>query len=232
MYLHHTGEIWRQFPQLVPGIIVIESIDSNLNSEPKLSSWFQLAIDRLDQSSESQLPEIAAWRQAYSKMGLKPSKYRSAAEALLRRFRREKNIPRLHPIVDLCNAVSIAFALPVAVFNLDNIDQCIKICHADGTERYLSFSGGIETPPQGEIIFKDASNNAHARRWTFRQSKLSAVQSSTTQALIISEGMHSTASKDVQKLIENLSQELSSLGVFIRGQTFLSARSPRFEFDI
>jgi DNA/RNA-binding domain of Phe-tRNA-synthetase-like protein len=165
-------------------------------------------------------------------MGLKPSKYRSAAEALLRRFRREKNIPRLHPIVDLCNAVSIAFALPVAVFDLDNIDQYIKICHADGTERYLSFSGGIETPPQGEIIFKDASNNAHARRWTFRQSKLSAVQSSTTQALIISEGMHSTASKDVQKLIENLSQELSSLGVFIRGQTFLSARSPRFEFDI
>ncbi len=232
MYLYHTGEIWRQFPQLVPGIIVIEGIDSNLNSEPKLSSWFQLAIDRLKQSTESQLPEIAAWRQAYSKMGLKPSKYRSAAEALLRRFRREKNIPRLHPIVDLCNAVSIAFALPVAVFDLDNIDQYIKICHADGTERYLSFSDGIETPPQGEIIFKDASNNAHARRWTFRQSKLSAVQSSTIRALVISEGMHSTALKDVQNLIENLSQELSSLGVFTRGKTFLSARSPRFEFDI
>jgi DNA/RNA-binding domain of Phe-tRNA-synthetase-like protein len=83
MYLYHTGDIWRQFPQLVPGIVEIEGINSNLNSESKLSSWFQLAIDRLEQSSESQLPEIAAWRQAYSKMGLKPSKYRSAAEALL-----------------------------------------------------------------------------------------------------------------------------------------------------
>ena len=72
-------------------------------------------------------------------MGLKPSKYRSAAEALLRRFRRQKNVPRLHPIVDLCNAVSIAFALPVAVFDLDNIDQYIEICHADGKERYLSY---------------------------------------------------------------------------------------------
>ena len=61
MYLYHTEEIWQQFPQLVPGIIVIESIDSNLNSEPKLSSWFHLAIDRLEQDSESRLPEIAAW---------------------------------------------------------------------------------------------------------------------------------------------------------------------------
>ena len=73
MHLYYTEEIWKQFPQLVPGIIVIEKVNPNVDPESKLSSWFQLAIDRLEQGPESQWPEIAAWRQAYSKMGLKPS---------------------------------------------------------------------------------------------------------------------------------------------------------------
>lgn len=56
------------------------------------------------------MPEIAAWRQAYSQMGLKPTKYRSAGEALLRRFKREDDLPRLHPLVDLCNALAQAIS--------------------------------------------------------------------------------------------------------------------------
>ncbi len=60
-------------------------------------------------------------------MGLKPTKYRSAAEALLRRFRREGELPRLHSVIDLCNAMSLAFALPVAVFDLAQVDQFLEV---------------------------------------------------------------------------------------------------------
>ena len=54
-------------------------------------------------------------------MGLKPTQYRCAAESLLRRFRKEGSLPRLHPLVDLCNAVSLAFAVPVAVLDAGRI---------------------------------------------------------------------------------------------------------------
>jgi DNA/RNA-binding domain of Phe-tRNA-synthetase-like protein len=37
-------------------------------------------------------------------MGLKPTQYRCAPEALLRRLRKEGTLPPLHPLVDLCNA--------------------------------------------------------------------------------------------------------------------------------
>ena len=50
-------------------------------------------------------------------MGLKPTQYRCASESLLRRFRKEGSLPRLHPLVDLCNAVSMAYAIPVAVLD-------------------------------------------------------------------------------------------------------------------
>ena len=68
-------------------------------------------------AAESELPEIQAWRRAFAAMGLKPTQYRCASESLLRRFRKEGSLPRLHPLVDLCNAVSLAFAIPVAVLD-------------------------------------------------------------------------------------------------------------------
>ncbi|WP_264830499.1 phenylalanine--tRNA ligase beta subunit-related protein, partial [Klebsiella michiganensis] len=68
--------------------------------------------------SEGELPEIQAWRRAFSKMGLKPTQYRCASEQLLRRFRQDRALPEIHPLIDLCNAISMAFAIPIAVFDV------------------------------------------------------------------------------------------------------------------
>jgi DNA/RNA-binding domain of Phe-tRNA-synthetase-like protein len=68
------------------------------------------AAARLDAQPESEFAEIQAWRRAFSQMGLRPTQYRCAAEALLRRFRKERHLPQLHPLVDLCNAASAAYA--------------------------------------------------------------------------------------------------------------------------
>ena len=231
MYFYHSTEIWEQFPQLVPGLIVADGVKPRVDEQANLEPWFARARESLGSGHESKISEISAWRQAYSQMGLKPSKYRSAAEALLRRFKRENELPRLHPLVDLCNAVSVAFTLPVAVFDLDRIDEYLEVCHAKGEEEYLSFSGETESPPPGEVVFRDAADHVHARRWTFRQSKLSTVGPETTRVLIVSEGLHGTASEDVAELIEVLFREIVALRASPRCKTILSAENPRFDFD-
>lgn len=230
MHFCHLPEIWRDFPALVPGVMVLDRIRPDVEQGLDLGVWFERARKRLNQLSESQMPEISAWRQAYSKMGLKPSQYRSAAEALLRRFRKEDNLPALHPVVDVCNAISVAFALPVAILDISRIDSFVEVCRAKGNEIYLSFSGETENPYPGEVIFRDASNHAHARRWTFRQSRLSTVGPETEQALVVSEGLHETASKDIPALLESLSRELTALGASVRCAAVLNAEAPRLEF--
>ncbi len=155
------------------------------------------------------MPEIAAWRRGYSQMGLKPTKYRSAAEALLRRFKREGELPRVHPLIDLCNAMSLAFALPVAVFDLAQVDQFLEVRHARGTETYLAWSGETQSVPEGEVIFADAADHAHARRWTFRQSRKSTVSAETRRALVVAEGLHDSADEDIRELLDALDQELT-----------------------
>jgi DNA/RNA-binding domain of Phe-tRNA-synthetase-like protein len=232
MYFSHAADLWQQFPQLVPGVLVAEGIRQGVDVTARLQPWYERARQRLNGQSESQLPEVIAWRRVYAQMGLKPTQYRSAAEALLRRFRREEDLPRLHPLIDLGNAISLAFALPVAIFDLDRVDEYLEVRHAAGTEQYESFSGELERPPRGEVIFVDAGRRVHARRWTFRQSGYSAVSPATRRVLIVSEGMHETAPADVPALIEAIAQELAELWAPPRQQVILTAMSPRLEFNL
>lgn len=232
MYFTHSTEIWQQFPQLVPGLLIVDHVQPHVEAEAQLQPWFEQARTRLSQGSESQMPEISAWRRAYAQMGFKPTKYRSAAEALLRRFKREDELPRLHPLVDLCNAVSLAFALPVAVFDLAHVTGYLEVRHAAGTEAYLAFNGEIEHPAPDEVIFADAAQQVHARRWTFRQSLRSTIKPETTQVLIVSEGLHESAPADVPALIDVLAQNITTLWSAPRHKAILTAQSPRLEFTL
>jgi DNA/RNA-binding domain of Phe-tRNA-synthetase-like protein len=230
MYFQHAPAIWQTFPRLVPGLLVVEQIDPHADVATRLEPFYQRARAQLAAGVESDLPAVAAWRRAYAQMGMKPTQYRSAAEALLRRFRKEDQLPQLHPLVDLCNAVSLAFALPVAVFDLDHVAAFLEVRHAHGDEQYLAFSGESEIPPAGEVIFADADGHAHARRWTFRQSRRSTVGPATRRALIVSEGLHPSANADIPALLAALAHEIAAVWQMPSEQAILMSTEPRLDF--
>ena len=229
MYFAHSPEIWLRFPQLVPGTLLAGRIGTHADAEPLLAPWYARARRRLEQGSESDLAEISAWRRAYAQMGLKPTQYRSAAEALLRRFRKEGDLPRLHPLVDLCNAVSLAFAVPVAVFDLDAVAAPLEVRHAKGDEEHWAFGGEVERPEPGEVVFVDANHHAHARRWTFRQSRRSTVTAKTGRALIVAEALHASAAADVPAIVDALSKGIGALWGPPLRTAILTSAAPRFD---
>ena len=209
MRFEHSDAIWRDFPLLSAGAVVIQGKIPDRDVTGQSRQFLNRADTRLQGSSESELPEIQAWRRAFGQMGLKPTQYRCASEALLRRYRKDKALPHIHPLVDLCNAVSMAYAIPIAVFDLDQVDGNLKVGYANGTEVYLAFSGETEHPTPGEVVFADAAGQAHARRWTNRQSALSAVRSDTARALIVAEALHDDAVADVAALLDELQDALT-----------------------
>jgi DNA/RNA-binding domain of Phe-tRNA-synthetase-like protein len=230
MHFQHSSEIWRDFPELVPGVLLAGGLAPDVPAGAGIARFTELARSRLAEAPESELPEIQAWRRAFARMGLKPTQYRCAAESLLRRFRKEGALPQLHPLVDLCNAVSLAFAIPVAVFDVSKITGDLEVRYAAGGENYLTFSGEVEHPGAHEVIFCDAAGQAHARRWSNRQSGLSAVRRPTTAALIVAEAMHGSAASDVRELGAALAGELDALGCGTPPVTVLSRTAPRFTF--
>ncbi|MBA2277463.1 MAG: hypothetical protein H0W06_06825 [Chloroflexia bacterium] len=230
MYFHHSPEIWRDFPELVPGVLVAQGITGDVAVGERVAEFSRIAEERLATASESEFPEIQAWRRAFSRMGLKPTGYRCASESLLRRFRKERALPPIHPLIDLCNATSLAFAIPVAVLDVSKIAGGINVHYASGDERYVAFSGDIEHPDPHEVIFADDAGQAHARRWTNRQSGASAVRETTSDVLIVAEALHDSASADIERLIAALAHELNATWSVTPKSAMLSQSSPRFEF--
>lgn len=231
MDFQHSAEIWRDFPELVPGVVFADGITHDVPAGDRAARFTAIARSRLDTATESELPEIRAWRQAFTRMGLKPTQYRCASEALLRRLRKDGALPPLHPLVDICNAASAAFAIPVAVFDVSKVTGRLEVRYAAGDEQYLAFSGQVEQPSPGEVIFADQAGQVHARRWTNRQSGLSAVQAPTTAVLIVAEAMHDTASSDLPELIAAIAEELHAVWSAAPAAAVLSQSAPRFAFQ-
>lgn len=133
MDFQHSGEIWRDFPELVAGVVFAEQITQDVSVREGVVKFTAIANARLAKSAESELPEIRAWRRAF----------------------------------------------------------------------------------------------VHARRWTNRQSALSAVQDSTAAALVVAEAMHDSASSDMPELIAAIVDELNAVLCTTPLTTMLSQRQKR-----
>jgi DNA/RNA-binding domain of Phe-tRNA-synthetase-like protein len=230
MYFEHAAGIWGDFPELVPGAMVATGITADAPVAHRTDRFTAIAKARLADSAEGELPEIQAWRRTFSRMGLKPTQYRCAAESLLRRFRKEGALPAVHPLVDLSNAVSLAFAIPVAVFDVSGVDGFLEVRYAAGDENYLTFAGEVEHPVVHEVIFADGAGQAHARRWSNRQSGRSAVRDSTSAALIVAEALHDSAAADVPALTAALAEEIGAVWSAAPAPVLLTPAAPRFTF--
>lgn len=229
VYFEHSNRIRAEHPGLVVGVLYAEGVAGPPRAALALPDLHATARERLATGAESGFPEIKAWRRAFGRMGLAPTRYRCAAESLLRRLRTEGALPSLHPLVDLGNAVSAAYAIPVGILDVDHVAGGIEVRHARGDERYLTFTGLEEHPDPEEVIFADEAGRAHARRWTNRQSGWSALRDGTSRVLVVVEALHDTAGRDVPRLLDTLAGELErGWGVSPR-PVMLTGAAPRVD---
>lgn len=170
----------------------------------------ELVATNLDGTPIAEIPSIAAWRRVFSRFGVKPTQYRVAAEALLRRLTKQGDIPSISTLVDIGNLVSIRYAMPVAVFDVASIADPLVVRFATGTETFTDLASTEPVHPEpGEVIFVDRAGEVSARRWCWRQGSRSATGPDTVEALIVVEGHHETAADDTSAALADLSSLLT-----------------------
>jgi DNA/RNA-binding domain of Phe-tRNA-synthetase-like protein len=129
-------------------------------------------------------------------------------------------------MVDLCNAASVAAAVPVAVFDRHAITTELVVRPAAGGEDYLTFSGEHENPDVDEVIYADTAGHAHARRWTNRQSARSATHPDTRAALIVVEALHEDGENTITTALNSITDALTNNGHPAPRQHVLSLQQP------
>lgn len=215
----YQPDILSRYPGLHAGAILARGLHNGATPQPLEQAYMdeqRRVIERIGQTPLSEIASLAAWRAAFRLFGVDPTQYRSAAEALLRRLTKKGDIPCINALVDLCNLVSIRYALPVAAFDLRALQLPVTVQFASGNERYTPLGeAALEHPLPGEVIFADETGLVIARRWCHRQSEESAAQNNTTLALITVEAHHENAGKDIEAALGDL---LSLMRQYVGGE--------------
>ncbi len=228
----YEGAIVEQYPMIRAGVVHAAGVTNPPSSTALLAEYRAeqaSVVERLGDKPLSDLGSIRAWRRAFARFGVKPTQYRSATEALLRRLTKHGDIPSINTLADIGNLISIRYALPVAVFDREGIAGATTVRLATGDEAFTDLgSSEIVHPEPSEVIFVDEENVVSARRWCWRQSRQSATGPTTTDALIVIEGLHDDASVDVDAAIVDLVELLGLYQPESRVETYsLSASTPR-----
>ena len=204
----YDDAIVEQFPSIVGGVIYGSGV-RNGPAPGSLADAFAVeqhaVLTRIGQTPLSELPSIAAWRRTFAAFGVEPTRYRSAAEALLRRLAKQGALPSLSLLVDLGNLVSIRYGLPVAMFDQGDVAGGTTVRFASGSERFTDLgTETVDNPVPGEVVFVDDAGLVSARRWCWRQSAQSATRDETREILVTVEGLHEAARGDVEAATADL----------------------------
>ena len=110
----------------------------------------------------------AAWDEAPRREG---ETYPCSAQALRKRVLKEGSLPAIDPVVDIYNAISIRYAVPVGGENLAAYRGEPRLAIARGDEPFDTLKSAepvVEYPEPGEVIWRD-DIGVTCRRWNWRQ---------------------------------------------------------------
>ena len=133
---------------------------------------------RLTTDSLKDITSIAATRRIYKLCGKDPSRYRPAAEALIRRILKGQDLYRIDVAVDLINLASMAYGYSIGGFDADQIvgnvlslgigqkDEPYEgigrgILNIEGLPVYRDEVGGIGTPTSDHERTKITLDTTH-----------------------------------------------------------------------
>ena len=132
----------------------------------------------LTTESLKEISGIAATRRVYRACGKDPSRYRPAAEALIRRMLKDKELYQIDTLVDLVNLASIAYGYSIGGFDADKFEGDTLtlgigkagepyegigrgMINIEGLPVYRDRKGGVGTPTSDNERTKMAIDTTH-----------------------------------------------------------------------
>jgi len=209
--LRVTDEIFARYPEAVLGVVTVHGIDNSGTGDALLAP-LRREEERiraaLAGTQISEHPHIAPWREAYRKFGARPKDHPSSIENLVRRVLKGQPVPRINPLVDLYNTISLRHLVPVGGEDLDRIEGDVLLTTATDREPPVHLLGEPEArpPKPGEVIYKDDLGTL-CRRWNWKEAERTKLTAATRHAFLVIEGLPPAG----HDLVERAAGELAAL---------------------
>jgi len=174
-------------------------------------------------------PDVARWREVYSKMGVKPSKYKSSLESLLRRVFKG-DMWSVSNVVDCYDCVSALNLLPMGAHDMDRLCGGLTLRFGSEGEKFYPLGAG------DSVIDVDNRNIVYADEekiccwlWNYRDTREASVSEKTSKAVFLIDSAFETEWRSVLQGVEALSKELSAIGCNLLEHGIIDSSNPSVE---
>lgn len=223
--------VFDALPALCVGVVTAEGFDNSAESVPAIDALLDEAVAdaerRLAGIHASDDPRVQPYRAAFHALGMSPSRYPSSNIALLRRIAKGKGLGRVNPVVDLGNAVSIKYALPLGAHALAP-GETLELRFSRPGDAFVALGEKDADPTlaPGELVYA-VGDLVQTRRWTWRQSENGKMGAATTRAVFPIDGFVGVNDDAVRAACDELAAHLrDDLGART-GVALASAAAPR-----
>ena len=183
-----AADVAAAFGQVHIVSLTVEGLD-NAVAWPEVEARLR-ALERADWSPGEDDQRIASWHGAYRRFGTNPRRQRPSVDALARRLARTGRLPRINPLVDSYNLVSVTHVVPAGAFDLDRVDGPIVVRFARLGDAFtpLGEPGTTEEPHPGEVVYAD-SGGVLTRHWNHRDADRTKVTATSRRVLVVLEAV-------------------------------------------
>lgn len=234
MYYQVSKEIFDKLPTACFGAVAVRGLD-NTRKLPELETMLQENIAVCEayfaDKKPKETPDILPYREAFRALDINPNKFLCSIEALLTRIAKGKGFPTINAAVDLGNAISIKYHLPIGAHDIDSLDNGLDVRMAEPGDTFVAFGETEEeTPEPGEAIYA-SGHEVRTRRWTWRQSERGKITQQTKSILFPIDGFSDVNEAEVKaataEFVELLHRYFGDVEI-VTG--FVDKDHPRFEF--
>lgn len=167
------GSVFEVLPEACFGVVVAYNLDNRPARPPAnhlLEQSVSAARQKFNGASLKEHPGLLCYREAFKKLGINPNKFPSSVEALSARVAKGGNLPDINGAVNLVNAISLKYTLPMGAHDLDSVQGDLEVRFSRPGDRFTPF--GQDSPEdvaEGELVYADG-REVRTRRWIWRQS--------------------------------------------------------------
>ena len=225
---------WKIFPDARIAVLSLKDVDETARLSDEEMKEIAALLDKANKEAVKYVPNetisdnpvVQVWRQAYQKFPTKKGA-RCALENLLKRVLHGNPVGSIVPSVDLTNAVSLKYAFPIGVENMDAFAGDLHLGVMDGTEDFLPIGEAVPEPPlKGEVAYRDDAGVV-CRCWNWRDGQRTQVNDDTTNEFVAMECVEEDRLEDLQKALNELAELLPKyLGAQVMARAIVDRDHP------
>ena len=204
---------WELFPEAAIGVVVATGMKptgevpfEDSAAIAKLLAEANTQADRhLTSNTISQNEAVRVWREAYQRFKTKKGA-RCSIENLLKRVLKGNPVGSITPSVDIYNAISLKYALPVGGEDIDSFEGDLRLGITEGGDAFCAL-GEDENDPTlaGELCYRDDAG-AVCRCWNWRDGRRTALSDDSKSAFLVIECVDPTRLGDLDAALRELAQ--------------------------